>query len=84
MGVGVLFGAGVSAAMLLHLSIPGLHWLILVGLAKLTLAGSLGLIAAGAVVRRLANRAEQRDAYILGSQRNVSGRPSNETEGESP
>ena len=60
MGLGVALGAGVSAAMLLHLQIPGLHWLILVGLAKLTLAGALGLIAAGAFVRRLAIRAEQR------------------------
>jgi hypothetical protein len=60
MGLGVALGAGVSLAMLFHLRIPGVHWLILVGLAKLTLAGSLGLIAAGAVVRRLAIRAEQR------------------------
>lgn len=60
MGLGVTVGVGLSAAMLLHLGIPGVHWLILVGLAKLTLAGSLGLIAAGAVVRRLAIRAEQR------------------------
>jgi len=80
MGLGVLLGAGVSAAMLLHLSIPGLHWMILVGLAKLTLAGSLGLIAAGAVVRRLAIRAEQRDAHLLISQREISGRPPSEAE----
>jgi len=62
MGLGVVLGAGVSAAMLLHLRIAGLHWLILVGLAKLTLAGSLGLIAAGAVVRRLAVRRDARVA----------------------
>ena len=67
MGLGVLLGAGVSAAMLLHLGIPGLHWMVLIGLAKLTLVGSLGLIAAGAVVRRLAIRAEQRQALLMGS-----------------
>lgn len=60
MGLGVALGAGLSAAILLHVGIPGLHWLTLVGLAKLTLAASLGLIAAGAFVRRLAIRAEQR------------------------
>lgn len=80
MGLGVLLGAGVSAAMLLHLGIPGLHWLVLVGLAKLTLVGSLGLIGAGAVVRRLAIRAEQRDARLLGAPRDPSGRPSNDNE----
>ena len=69
MGLGVLLGAGVSVATLLHLGIPGLHRMILVGLAKLTLVGSLGLIAAGAVVRRLAIRAEHRDALLLGSER---------------
>jgi len=68
MGLGVLLGAGVSAAMLLHLGIPGLHWMVLVGLAKLTLVGSLGLIAGGAVVRRLAIRAERRQAQLPGSQ----------------
>jgi hypothetical protein len=80
MGLGVLLGAGVSAAMLLHLDIPGLHWIVLVGLAKLTLVGSLGLIAAGAVVRRLAIRAEQRNALLPGSQRDPSDRPSSKAE----
>jgi hypothetical protein len=64
MGLGVLLGTAVSVAMLLDVEI-GLHWMLLVGLAKLTLAGSLGLIAAGAVLRRLAIRADQRDAHRL-------------------
>ena len=68
MGLGVALGAGVSSALMLHLQIPGVHWLILVGLAKLTLAGSLGLIAAGAVVRRLAVRAEQRQLAAFGAE----------------
>jgi hypothetical protein len=72
MGLGVLLGAGVSAAMLLHLRIPGLHWMLLVGLAKLTLVGSLALIATGAVVRRLAIRAEQRNAPLLDHRGEVS------------
>jgi len=54
--------------MLLNLGIAGVHWMILVGLVKLTLVGSLGLIAAGAVVRRLAIRAEQRQAPLLRSE----------------
>ena len=68
MGLGILLGAGVSLAMLLNLGIAGVHWMILVGLVKLTLVGSLGLIAAGAVVRRLAIRAEQRQAPLLRSE----------------
>jgi hypothetical protein len=35
-------------------------WLVAVGLAKLTLIASGGLIAAGAVVQRLAKRADDR------------------------
>jgi hypothetical protein len=74
MGLGVALGAGVSAAMLLHLGIPGLHWLILVGLAKLTLAGSLGLIAVGAFLRRLAIRAEQREIAAGTTESHVASR----------
>jgi hypothetical protein len=46
--------------MLLGLSVPGVSWLIAVGLVKLTLIASGGLIAAGAVLQRLARRAEDR------------------------
>jgi hypothetical protein len=54
--LGVAVGGAVGLALLFHLSIPGVPWLIAVGLAKLTLAGSAGLLGAGAFVQRLANR----------------------------
>ena len=54
LGVGV--GSAVGLAMLLHLSVPGVSWLVAVGLAKLTLAASAGLLAGGAFLQRLAAR----------------------------
>jgi membrane protein implicated in regulation of membrane protease activity len=60
---GALVGASVALAMMgvFHLAIP---WLVAVGLAKLTLLGSAGLMAAGAVCHRLALRQEQRDRLL--------------------
>jgi hypothetical protein len=58
--LGVLLGSAVAVAMLLDLTLPGVSWLVAVGLAKLTLIASGGLMAAGAVVQRLAKRAEDR------------------------
>jgi hypothetical protein len=43
-------------ALLFHLSIPGVPWLLALGLAKLTLLGSAGLLGAGAFIQRLGNR----------------------------
>ena len=56
---GAVLGAAVGAAVLLHVNIP-LPWLAAVGLAKLTLAASGGLMAGGAVCLRIARRREQR------------------------
>jgi hypothetical protein len=58
--LGALVGSGVGVGMLLGLSVPGVSWLIAVGLVKLMLIASGGLIAAGAVLQRLARRAEDR------------------------
>ena len=60
MALGVAVAGAVGLALLFHLSIPGVPWLLAVGLAKLTLAGSAGLLGAGAFVQRLANRRDQR------------------------
>jgi len=60
--LGVAAGGAVGLALLLHLSIPGVPWLIALGLAKLTLVGSAGLLGAGAFVQRLANRHDDRPA----------------------
>jgi hypothetical protein len=60
--LGVAAGGAVGLALLFHLSIPGVPWLIALGLAKLTLVGSAGLLGAGAFVQRLANRHDDRPA----------------------
>jgi hypothetical protein len=60
LALGVLVGVIVSAAMLAGISLPGVPWLVAVGLVKLALVSSGGLMAAGAVCLRLANRADQR------------------------
>jgi hypothetical protein len=56
MVLGVVVGGAVGLALLFHLSIPGVPWLLALGLAKLTLLGSAGLLGAGAFVQRLGNR----------------------------
>ena len=59
--LGVLIGGAVGIGMLLGISVPGVSWVVAVGLAKLTLIAAGGLMAGGAVLQRLATRAEHRD-----------------------
>jgi hypothetical protein len=61
LALGVLVGCAVGIGLFLGVQIPGVSWLVAVGLVKLTLMTSGGLIAAGAVLHRLARRSEQRD-----------------------
>ena len=61
LSLGVLLGAAVALGLTLGVTIPGVSWLIAVGLVKLTLIASGGLMAAGAVLQRLAKRAHQRE-----------------------
>ena len=52
---------GVAAlGVLTSANISGIQWLMAVGLVKLTLAASLGMIAGGAVLQRVARRSEER------------------------
>jgi len=44
--LGVAVGGAVGLALLFHFSIPGVPWLLALGLAKLTLAASAGLLGA--------------------------------------
>jgi hypothetical protein len=69
MMLGLAVGGAVGLAMLLHLPFPGVSWLVALGLAKLTLAASLGLLSGGAILQRLATRRE--DARLASH----SGRP---------
>jgi hypothetical protein len=64
MRLGAALGAAVGLGTLFGIGLHGLSWLVMVGLVKLTLAGALGLIAGGAVLRRLALRAEQRERQL--------------------
>lgn len=59
-GAGIVVGSGVALVMLGGVPLPAMPWIVAVGLAKLTLLGSGGLMAAGAVCNRLALRQEQR------------------------
>ena len=54
--VGVIGGVGLIAG--LHIS--GWTWLVTIGLSKLTLVASGGLMAGGAVLQRLARREDAR------------------------
>ncbi len=60
-GSGVVVGLGVVVAMLGVIPLPVMPWIVSVGLAKLTLLASGGLMGAGAVCNRLALRREQRE-----------------------
>lgn len=61
LALGVLLGCAIGIGLFLGVQVPGVSWLVAVGLVKLTLMASGGLIAAGAVLHRLARRSEQRD-----------------------
>jgi hypothetical protein len=57
LGVAAGAVAALGTAGVFHLALP---WIVNVGLAKLTLAASGGLLATGAVIRRTGLRREQR------------------------
>ena len=64
MWLGTGMGTAVGVGLMFGVALPGLPWLVAVGLVKLTLIAALGLIAGGAIVRRLSIRAEQRDLLL--------------------
>ena len=59
---GLVLGVGVGVAIIGGFHFASLPWMVSVGLAKLTLLASAGLMGAGAVCHRLASRDEQRQA----------------------
>ena len=73
LAAGALIGTGVGIAMLLGLGVPGVSWLVAVGLTKLTLLAAGGLIAGGAVLQRLAKAAEDRERSGSGERRFLKG-----------
>ena len=58
--LGILLGSSIGIGMLLGVTVPGVSWLVAVGLTKLALIASGGLIASGALLQRLAKRVEDR------------------------
>ena len=59
--LGLVLGAFVALSLFLPLTVSGWSWLIAVGMVKLSLLSSLGLIAGGAFLQRLARRRERRE-----------------------
>ena len=57
---GLVLGIGVGVAIIAGPQLFALPWMVSVGLAKLTLLASGGLMGAGAICHRLAAREEQK------------------------
>ena len=68
MVVGAAVGIAIGAAIGLGISLPGIPWLIAVGLIKLTLLGAGVLMGSGAFLVRLSRRHEERDRLPPGPQ----------------
>ena len=66
MVAGAAVGFAVGAAIGLGIPLPGIPWLIGVGLVKLTLLGSGVLMGSGAFLVRLSRRHEERDRISPG------------------
>jgi hypothetical protein len=66
LALGALLGTVVGVGILLGVQLPGLSWLVAVGMVKLALIASGGLMAGGAVLIRLARRADERDRLGTG------------------
>ena len=58
--LGALLGIAVFLAVGAHWGYPGAGWFLNVALAKLSLVGAGGLMGGGAVLQRVARRAEMR------------------------
>jgi hypothetical protein len=58
--VGIIGGIGLTVGM--HFT--GVAWLVAIGLSKLTLVASLGLMAGGGVLQRLARRGDEQQAVL--------------------
>jgi len=67
--VGAAVGIAIGAAIGLGVFLPGIPWLIAVGLVKLTLLGSGVLMGSGAFLVRLSRRHEERDRLSSGTER---------------
>jgi hypothetical protein len=69
MVAGAAIGVAIGAAVGLGISLPGIPWLVAVGLIKLTLAGAGVLMGSGAFLVRLSRRHDERGRLPSGPQR---------------
>ena len=69
MVAGAVIGIAIGAAIGLGISLPGIPWLVAVGLVKLTLFGAGVLMGSGAILVRLSRRDEKTDRLPPGPQR---------------
>jgi len=60
MALGLLIGGLLGIAVIAGVKVAGVPLLVAIGLGKLTFVGAIGLMGAGATMRRLALREEQR------------------------
>jgi hypothetical protein len=65
--LGALVGVTAGLWVMIGLETLTLPWLVSVGLVKLIIVASLGIMGAGAVMTRIAKKAEQRSRANLGS-----------------
>ena len=56
MVLGAIVGVAVGLGIVFGVALPGVSWIVGIGLAKLSLVASGGLMAGGAVLQRLAHR----------------------------
>jgi hypothetical protein len=68
LALGALLGCLVGVGLLFGVQLPGVPWLIAVGMIKLTLIAAGGLMAGGAVLHRLSRRADERGALRPGDE----------------
>lgn len=54
--LGAAVGVGVGLSWMAGINLPDIPWIVAVGLVKLTLLASIGLIGAGATLVRIDNR----------------------------
>jgi hypothetical protein len=67
MAIGLLIGGILGIGVIAGVKVAGVPLLIAIGLGKLTFVGAIGLMGAGAALRRIALRKEQRHSGALGN-----------------
>jgi len=60
---GLLVGVLLSLAMVFGVRVPGLPWVLSVGLVKIIMLGGIGLIGTGATLQRIARRNAERERF---------------------